>query len=122
MRRRSARSGRFVERFAAGTGPVAVDAERASGYRYSQRAYLVQLRREGSGSALVDPIACPDLGALGAAIIWLVTVCVRASTMKASSVVCSALGDGALADPGDHGRLTGDRRLRETMSAPCSGR
>ncbi|MEB3368534.1 ribonuclease D [Saccharopolyspora mangrovi] len=42
---------------AAGTGPVAVDTERASGYRYSQRAYLVQLRREGSGTVLVDPIA-----------------------------------------------------------------
>ncbi|MCU1600260.1 MAG: 3-5 exonuclease [Frankiales bacterium] len=54
-----------VARFAGGTGPVAVDAERASGYRYSQRAYLVQLRREGSGSALIDPIACPDLSLLG---------------------------------------------------------
>ncbi|MGB8652101.1 MAG: ribonuclease D, partial [Mycobacteriales bacterium] len=54
-----------VARFAAGTGPVAVDAERASGYRYSQRAYLVQLRREGAGSALIDPIACPDLSLLG---------------------------------------------------------
>ena len=53
-----------VARFAAGSGPVAVDAERASGYRYSQRAYLVQLRREGSGSALIDPIACPDLSLL----------------------------------------------------------
>ncbi|HET7305360.1 MAG TPA: ribonuclease D, partial [Segeticoccus sp.] len=31
----------------AGEGPVALDAERASGYRYGQRAYLVQLRREG---------------------------------------------------------------------------
>ncbi|MEX0429036.1 HRDC domain-containing protein [Nocardioides sp. DS6] len=41
---------------AAGTGPVAIDAERASGYRYSSRAYLVQLRREGSGTWLVDPI------------------------------------------------------------------
>src|SRR6185312_15692120 len=40
----------------AGTGPVAVDAERASGFRYSQRAYLVQLRRGGAGTALVDPI------------------------------------------------------------------
>ncbi|HEU5033654.1 MAG TPA: HRDC domain-containing protein, partial [Mycobacteriales bacterium] len=57
-----------VERFAAGHGPVAVDAERASGYRYSQRAYLVQLRRNGSGSALIDPIACPDLAELSAAI------------------------------------------------------
>ena len=53
-----------VTRFAAGTGPIAVDAERASGYRYSQRAYLVQLRRKGSGSALIDPIACPDLSVL----------------------------------------------------------
>jgi ribonuclease D len=41
---------------AAGTGPVAIDAERASGYRYSSRAYLIQLRREGSGTHLVDPI------------------------------------------------------------------
>ncbi|MER7779792.1 ribonuclease D [Streptomyces sp. NPDC096191] len=54
--------------FAAGHGPVAVDAERASGYRYGQRAYLVQLRREGAGSALIDPVACPDLSGLGAAI------------------------------------------------------
>lgn len=43
--------------FAAGRGPVAVDAERASGFRYSQRAYLVQLRRADAGTALIDPIA-----------------------------------------------------------------
>jgi len=53
---------------AAGHGPVAVDAERASGYRYGQRAYLVQLRRAGAGTVLVDPIALPDLTALRAAI------------------------------------------------------
>ncbi|KGN38556.1 HRDC domain-containing protein [Knoellia subterranea] len=53
---------------AAGEGPVAVDAERASGYRYGQRAYLVQLRREGSGTWLIDPIACPDLSPLNDAI------------------------------------------------------
>lgn len=47
---------------AAGTGPVAVDAERASGYRYGQRAYLVQLRRAGATTILIDPVACPDLG------------------------------------------------------------
>jgi len=57
-----------VEQFRAGTGPVAVDAERASGYRYSHRAYLVQLRREGSATALVDPIPFADLAALGAVI------------------------------------------------------
>ncbi|MFF9125235.1 ribonuclease D [Streptomyces sp. NPDC014889] len=54
--------------FAAGSGPVAVDAERASGYRYGQRAYLVQLRREGAGTALIDPVACPDLSGLGEAL------------------------------------------------------
>ncbi|MFB6959920.1 ribonuclease D [Streptomyces sp. NPDC056309] len=54
--------------FAAGSGPVAVDAERASGYRYGQRAYLVQLRREGAGTALIDPVACPDLSGLGGAL------------------------------------------------------
>jgi ribonuclease D len=55
-------------RFAAGTGPVAVDAERASGYRYTHRAYLVQLRRAGAGTALVDPLPFGDLGELNAAI------------------------------------------------------
>ncbi len=49
---------------AAGTGPVAIDAERASGYRYSNRAYLIQLRREGSGTWLVDPIEMTTLAPL----------------------------------------------------------
>jgi len=58
-----------VAAFAAGTGPVAVDAERASGYRYGQRTYLVQLRRENAGTALIDPIAVPDLSALSEALV-----------------------------------------------------
>ena len=57
-----------IAAFAAGSGPVAVDAERASGYRYGQRAYLVQLRRAGAGTALIDPVACPDLSGLGEAL------------------------------------------------------
>jgi ribonuclease D len=57
-----------VARLAAGSGPVAVDAERASGYRYGQRAYLVQLRRQDAGTILVDPVSLPDLSELGAAI------------------------------------------------------
>jgi ribonuclease D len=52
----------------AGTGPVAVDAERASGYRYGQRAYLVQLRRNGSGTGLIDPVPLPDLSVIQDAI------------------------------------------------------
>ena len=53
---------------AAGTGPVAVDAERASGYRYGHRAYLVQFRREGSGTVLIDPVTAPDLSGIDAAL------------------------------------------------------
>lgn len=41
---------------AAGSGPFAVDAERASGFRYSNRAYLVQIRRAGAGTVLIDPV------------------------------------------------------------------
>ena len=48
---------RAATALAGAKGPVAVDTERASGYRYSQRAYLVQLRREGAGTVLIDPIA-----------------------------------------------------------------
>lgn len=37
------------------TGPVAVDAERASGFKYSQRAYLLQIKTEQSDIFLIDP-------------------------------------------------------------------
>lgn len=53
-----------VEALRDGTGPFAVDAERASGYRYGQRAYLVQLRRRGSGTWLIDPVPFADLAPL----------------------------------------------------------
>jgi len=46
-----------VAAIAAGEGPIAIDAERASGYRYSQRAYLIQIFRRGSGTFLLDPPA-----------------------------------------------------------------
>ncbi|PFG43395.1 ribonuclease D [Isoptericola jiangsuensis] len=59
---------RVVDAFAAGSGPVAADAERASGYRYGQATYLVQVRRAGAGTALLDPVGVPDLSALGAAV------------------------------------------------------
>ena len=53
---------------AAGTGPVAVDVERASGFRYSQRAYLVQAYRREAGVFLFDPPAIGDFAALQEAI------------------------------------------------------
>ena len=47
---------RAAEQLAKGTGPFAVDAERASGFRYSNRAYLIQIRRTGAGTVLIDPV------------------------------------------------------------------
>lgn len=44
---------------AAGSGPIAIDAERASGFTYSQRAFLIQVHRREAGSYLFDP---PALG------------------------------------------------------------
>ncbi|MWB97333.1 HRDC domain-containing protein [Agromyces seonyuensis] len=57
-----------VAAIAAGEGPVAVDAERASGFRYSQRAYLIQVFRRGAGVFLFDPPAIGGFASLQAAI------------------------------------------------------
>jgi ribonuclease D len=46
-----------AELLAGGHGAFAVDAERASGFRYSNRAYLIQIRRSGAGSVLIDPVS-----------------------------------------------------------------
>lgn len=48
---------RAADLLASGSGPFAVDAERASGFRYSSRAYLVQIRRAGAGTVLIDPVS-----------------------------------------------------------------
>ncbi|MEL4318565.1 HRDC domain-containing protein [Leifsonia sp. YIM 134122] len=50
-----------VDSISAGTGPIAIDAERASGFRYSQRAYLIQVFRRDAGVFLFDP---PAIGAM----------------------------------------------------------
>src|SRR5271156_4288818 len=46
-----------AELLANGHGAFAVDAERASGFRYSNRAYLIQIRRAGAGTVLIDPVS-----------------------------------------------------------------
>ena len=63
-----ARVGEVARRLADGEGPVAVDVERASGFRYSQRAYLVQVYRRGAGVFLFDPPPIGDFRALEDAI------------------------------------------------------
>ncbi|WP_291379693.1 HRDC domain-containing protein [Demequina sp.] len=52
-----------IEAFSAGEGPIAADAERASGFRYGQTTYLAQFKRAGAGIALIDTAALPDLSA-----------------------------------------------------------
>lgn len=59
---------RAADTLADGHGPVAVDVERASGFRYSQRAYLIQLFRRGAGTFLLDPPAVGDFTAVQQAI------------------------------------------------------
>ena len=59
---------RAVQQLTDGDGPVAVDVERASGFRYSQRAYLIQVFRRDAGVFLFDPPAIGDFSALQSAI------------------------------------------------------
>jgi ribonuclease D len=99
-----------VARFAAGTGPVAIDAERASGYRYSARAYLIQLRREGSGTALVDPIAFESMAPLQEAlegVEWIL----HAATQDLACLTEVGLRPSALFDTELAGRLLGYPRV-----------
>ena len=53
-----------IEELAGGQGSIAVDAERASGYRYFSHAYLFQFYRRGSRIFLIDPIPFRDERAL----------------------------------------------------------
>ncbi|NYD43119.1 HRDC domain-containing protein [Nocardioides panaciterrulae] len=95
---------------AGGTGPVAIDAERASGYRYSSRAYLIQLRREGAGTALVDPIALDTLDPLAEALAgteWIL----HAASQDLPCLAELGLHPDALFDTELAGRLLGYPRV-----------
>jgi ribonuclease D len=93
-----------------GTGPVAIDAERASGYRYSSRAYLIQLRREGSGTWLVDPVAFDSLAPLSDALNGLPWV-LHAATQDIPSLAEVGLRPQSLFDTELAGRLLGYPRV-----------
>ncbi len=101
---------RTVAALAAGDGPVAVDAERASGYRYGQRAYLVQLRRAGAGTALIDPVGCPDLTSVGEALSEVEWV-VHAATQDLPCLAEIGMRPTKLFDTELGGRLAGYPRV-----------
>lgn len=94
----------------AGEGPVAIDAERASGYRYSQRAYLVQLRRAGAGTVLIDPIELPDLSSVDEALLdaeWIL----HAASQDLACLAEVGMRPRRLFDTELVGRLLGSERV-----------
>ena len=64
---------------AQGSTPIALDVERAQGFRYGSDPYLVQIRREDVGSFLIDTHALPDLSVLqpGVEDVWLLHDCLQ---------------------------------------------
>ena len=94
----------------AGSGPIAIDAERASGYRYSNRAYLIQLRREGSGSWLIDPIAFSSLDPLARALEGLEWI-LHAASQDLPCLADVGLRPASLFDTELAGRLLGYPRV-----------
>ena len=70
---------RAVRNLKTGTAPVALDVERAQGFRYGSDPYLVQIRREDVGTFLIDTHALPDLSALqpGLEDVWLLHDCLQ---------------------------------------------
>ncbi|MFZ0323020.1 MAG: ribonuclease D, partial [Actinomycetes bacterium] len=101
---------RAAERLAAGDGPIAVDAERASGYRYGHRAYLVQLRRSGSGTVLVDPVPFTDLTPLTSAMADVEWV-LHAASQDLPCLSDVGLRPGSVFDTELAGRLLGHPRV-----------
>lgn len=99
-----------VGSLAAGSGPIAVDTERASGYRYSQRAYLVQLRRAGSGTVLLDPTAVEGVAAL-AEVLNPAEWVLHAASQDLPSLAELGLQPATLFDTEFAGRLAGFERV-----------
>jgi len=90
-----------VRAIAAGTGPIAIDAERASGFRYSQRAYLIQVFRRDAGTFLFDPPAIGDFTELNdeiSTVEWVLHAasqdlpCLREVGLKPTKIFDTELG------------------------------
>lgn len=97
-------------RIAAGSGPIAIDTERASGFRYGGRAYLVQLGRADIGDVLVDPVGLTDLRPLEEALVsaeWVI----HAATQDLPCLADLGLRPRRLFDTELAGRLAGLDRV-----------
>lgn len=62
-----------AEALRSGHSPIALDVERAQGFRYGSDPYLVQVRREDVGTFLLDTHVLPDLSVLAQGVddVWL---------------------------------------------------
>src|SRR5699024_10243717 len=93
---------------AGGSGPFAIDTERASGFRYDDRAFLIQIRRRGAGTLLFDPESrSPELSrSLGPVLNgqeWII----HAAATDLPSLAWLDLRPGTLFDTELAGRLAG---------------
>ncbi|EID55967.1 ribonuclease D [Saccharomonospora xinjiangensis] len=98
-------------RLAEGSGALAVDTERASGYRYWPKAYLVQIRREGAGTFLIDPIPLRDQLAPLAEVMNSVEWVLHAASQDLPCLAELGLRPPSLFDTELAGRLAGYQRV-----------
>ncbi|WP_237223792.1 HRDC domain-containing protein [Rothia nasisuis] len=101
---------RVADVLASQNGPVAVDTERASGIRYGQRAFLVQLKRGESGVVLIDPEAFDDLSLINRALAGAEWV-LHAATQDLPCLADLGMYPDALFDTELGGRLAGFERV-----------
>lgn len=99
-----------AEKLRAGTGAVAVDTERASGYRYGQRAFLIQLKREGDTIWLIDPEALGSLEPIQEALSGVEWI-LHAAIQDLPSLRQAGLWPDRLFDTELAGRLLGYRKV-----------
>lgn len=93
---------------AGGTGPFAIDTERASGFRYDDRAFLIQIRRRGSGTVLLDPESFrPELSRELAPVLNRQDWIIHAAATDLPSLSWLDLRPGVLFDTELAGRLAG---------------
>lgn len=97
-----------AQAIAAGRGPVAIDTERASGFRYDDRAFLIQLRRRGTGTILIDPDPHRDqVGEFLAPVLNEQDWIIHAAPSDLPSLAWLGLHPGRLFDTELAGRLAG---------------
>lgn len=93
------------------TGPVAVDVERASGIRFSDRAFLLQLRTASGPALLVDPETPGQTVGRLAGILSARPLLLHAAGQDLPSLRALGIVPGSLVDTELAGRFLGTERV-----------